>query len=313
MVNRSNGFERRVRIIVAAVAIALSATLAAQSPTAADLCGTTLMTNVKLEEDLTCSGDGLIVGADGITVDLNGHTIAGSGAGVGITVRGRRGGVVKGGTLRGFVTGVMIAGSSGIVIKENRFTENREGVFLNGSSANTVKENVAWQNQLRGIMIRPSLSRVQSTQNQVKENILIDNPSGILLFGQPGNTLKENLITGSTVAGIDLMGPGASGNLLKENTLTSSAAGIKFSAGWTGNRIIENQIELNICGLQGPADGNTFTRPVSFSNHNATWRIREEAARQWIRKDGIYPGERSTIETSTHWNCLHAGADAHNS
>ena len=265
MVNRSDGFERRVRIIVATVAIALSATLAAQSPTAPDLCGTTLMTNVKLEEDLTCSGDGLIVGADGITVDLNGHTIAGSGGGNGITVRGRRGVVVAGGTVRSFVTGVLVAGSSGIVIKENRFTENREGVFLNGSSANTVKENVAWQNQLRGIMIRPSLSGVQSTQNLVTENILIDNPSGILLFGQPGNTLKENMITGSTV-GIDLTGPGASGNLLKENTLTSSAAGIKFSPGWTGNRIIENQIELNACGLQGPADGNTFKENVFTAN-----------------------------------------------
>ncbi|HSC26264.1 MAG TPA: NosD domain-containing protein [Vicinamibacterales bacterium] len=174
--------------------------------------------------------------------------------------------VVAGGTVRGFLTGVMVAASSGILIKGNRFTQNREGVFLNGSSANTVKENVAWQNQLRGIMIRPSLSGVQSTQNLVTENILIDNPSGILLVGQPGNTLKENTIRGSTVAGIDLSGPGASGNLLKESTLAFSAAGVKFSPGWTGNGIVENRIALNACGVQGPADGNTFKENSFVAN-----------------------------------------------
>jgi parallel beta-helix repeat protein len=204
-------------------------------------------------------------------VDLNGHTIGGSGLGNGISVRGRRGVVVTGGTIHSFVTGVFVGGgSSGIVIKDNRVTRNREAVFLNGASANTVKENVAWQNQLRGIMIRPSLTGVQSTQNLVIENILIDNPSGILVFGQPGNTLKENTITGSTVAAIDLTGAGASGNLVKENTLASSAAGIKFSPGWTSNRIIENQIELNTCGLQGPADGNTFEENV-FSANGLDW------------------------------------------
>jgi parallel beta-helix repeat protein len=224
------------------------------------------MNDLKLEEDLTCAGDGLIVGADGITVDLNGHTVAGSGAGLGITVRGRRGVVVAGGTIRGFVTGVMIAVSSGIVIKDNRFTENREAVFLSASTANIIKENIAWQNQLRGIMIRPNSSGVLSTQNLVIENILIDNPSGILVFGQPGNTLKENTIAGSTVAGIDLTGPGASGNLVKENTLTGGAAGIKFAPGWTGNRIIENQIELNTCAIEGAADGNTFKENVFTAN-----------------------------------------------
>ena len=270
MVTRNNDFQRRIRIIVAAVALALSPTLAAQSPTAS--CGAVLTTNLKLEEDLVGVGDGLIVGADGITVDLNGHTIAGSGAGLGITVRGRRGVVVAGGTIRGFVTGVMIAVSSGIVIKENRFTENREAVFLSASTANIIKENIHWQNQLRGIMIRPNSSGVQSTQNVVKENILIDNPSGILVFGQPGNTLKENTIAGSTVAGIDLTGPGASGNLVKENTLTGGAAGIKFAPGWTGNRIIENQIKLNTCAVQGAADGNTFKENV-FTANGLDWAL----------------------------------------
>ena len=129
MENRGKPVECRVGILMAAVAIALPPTLFARSPAGSAACGSVLMANVTLEEDLVCSGDALTVGANGVRVDLNGHTITGSGIGVGITIRGRSLVVVKGGTVRGFVTGVLIAASTGVVIKESRFTENREGVF----------------------------------------------------------------------------------------------------------------------------------------------------------------------------------------
>jgi parallel beta-helix repeat protein len=234
--------------------------------TANDLCGATILTDLRLNHDLSCTGDGLIVGADGITINLNGHTIAGSGSGVGVTLRARHNVVVQGGTITDFVTGIFVSGSSGVVVKENRFTRNREAVFLIASSGNVVKENIAWQNQLRGIMIRPNASGVISTQNLVIENTLTANPSGILLFAQPGNILKENMIAESTVAGIDLTGGGASGNQIKENILTANAAGIKFGPGWIENRVIENTLQLNTCGIQGTATDNTFKENVFTAN-----------------------------------------------
>ena len=115
-------------------------------------------------------------------------------------------------------------------------------------------------------MIRPNASGVTSTQNLVVENILTGNPSGILLFAQPGNILKENMIAESSVAGIDLTGGGASGNLIKENILTANAAGIRFGPGWTGNRVIENTLQMNTCGIQGTVDGNTFKENVFAAN-----------------------------------------------
>jgi parallel beta-helix repeat protein len=252
---------RRVALVFAGLLLFLPEWVAAN-----DLCGATIQADLTLDENLLCSGDGLIVGLDAIKINLNGHTISGSGLGVGITLRARRNVIVSGGTIQDFVTGIFISNSTGIEVKENRFTRNREAVFLIASSGNVVKENVAWQNQLRGIMIRPNASGVISTQNLVTENTLTDNPSGILLFGQPGNILKENLIGGSTVAGIDLTGGGASGNLIKENIVTSSAAGIKFGPGWTGNRIIENSLQMNTCGIQGEASGNTFKENVFTAN-----------------------------------------------
>ena len=37
------------------------------------LCGATIVEDLRLDHDLVCAGDGLIVGADDITIDLNGH------------------------------------------------------------------------------------------------------------------------------------------------------------------------------------------------------------------------------------------------
>jgi len=233
---------------------------------ATGLCGTTIAADFTLHEDLTCAGDGLIAGADDITLNLNGYTLSGSGAGNGVTVRNRTGVIVKGGTIRGFVSGIMVGGSTDILIKGNYFTANREAVFLNGSSMNTVKDNVALLNQLRGIMIRPSTSGVPSRNNVVNDNTLTGNPSGILVFGQADNTLKDNRITGSSVAAIDLTGPAASGNVVKDNTLALSAAGIKFGAGWFDNDAFDNQIESNTCGLQGPAAANTLHDNVLTGN-----------------------------------------------
>ena len=229
-------------------------------------CGDVLTTDVRLEEDLTCAGDALTVGADGIRINLNGHVISGNATGNGITVRLRSDVVIHGGTVRNFVTGIFVAQSSGVTIKDNGFTLNREAVFLNGSSGNIVKANRAWANTQRGIMLRPTTSGVVSTDNQVVGNTLIDNPSGILVFGQSGNTLKGNTISGSTVGGFDLTGGGGTGNEIKGNLVTGSAAGIKFGTGWTGNFIIDNTFATNTCGLAGPGASNTYKDNVFASN-----------------------------------------------
>jgi parallel beta-helix repeat protein len=230
-------------------------------------CGASIVESLRLEEDLTCVGDGLIVNADGVKINLNGHTISGNGTGNGITVRNRTDvSIFGGGTIRGFLTGVFVATSRGVEIKDSEFTANREGVFLNGASGNTVKNNVVWQNTLRGIMLRPTMSGVISTDNVVNDNVLTGNPSGILLFGQPGNIIKANTISGSTVGALDLSGGGASGNVIKGNVLANSAAGIKFGAGWTANTFLDNTIQSNTCGTQGPSANNTFIEYLFVGN-----------------------------------------------
>src|SRR5262245_63275897 len=61
-----------------------------------------------LRDNLTASGDCLVVQADFVTIDLNGFVITGNGTGVGITDVNveRRGVTVRNGTLTGFSNGV---------------------------------------------------------------------------------------------------------------------------------------------------------------------------------------------------------------
>jgi len=241
--------------------------LASGSPPATTaVCGSTVTTDLTLESDLDCPGNGLTVTGAGLKINLNGYTIAGAGVGVGITVSASQGISIHGGTIRGFLQGIFVAGSTGLVIKDNEFTENGTAVLLQASSGNTIKGNVARQNGLRAFMIRPNLAEVVSTNNDVVENLLIDNPTGIFLIRQPGNTIKGNTISGSSIAAIDLGFGGASGNLIKGNLFTTSGAGIRFGEGWTDNTILGNTFQTNACAIQGPSAGNTLQGNILSSN-----------------------------------------------
>ena len=59
-----------------------------------------------------CPGDGLVVGADSITLDLGRRTLDGTGNGAGIRLAGRRGVTIKGGTVREFATGIALDDSA---------------------------------------------------------------------------------------------------------------------------------------------------------------------------------------------------------
>ena len=75
---------------------------------AAPTCGAVLTRSTKLVADLACPTGGLIAGADGITIDLGGFTLSGTGAtdSVGINADGHTRVTIRNGTVRGFWIGV---------------------------------------------------------------------------------------------------------------------------------------------------------------------------------------------------------------
>src|SRR5262245_49141750 len=73
-------------LVLLATAVAVTVGTPATASNAS--CGMIVAQNLILDTDLTCTGTGLFVGADGITIDLNGHTLVGDGTGLGIDNRG---------------------------------------------------------------------------------------------------------------------------------------------------------------------------------------------------------------------------------
>ncbi|HYU77403.1 MAG TPA: NosD domain-containing protein [Vicinamibacterales bacterium] len=254
--------------ISACVLVCLLALLAPAAQATDNLCGATILSNLRLDHDLSCAGNGLVVGADGIRISLNGYTIAGSGTaagGLGISVIGRTHVSIVGGIVKNFQTAVRVMNSSDVVIKDNELSGNGEGIDLQaGSIGNTIKENTFLDSTIRAVMLRGGV-----TDNVIKENSFGRNRVGILIFAGVDNTIKENIISDSTLAGIRV-NVFATGNLIAENTITYNPAGVEFLVTATGsaigNSLVENRIGMNACGIKGPFDGNSFNENVFQSN-----------------------------------------------
>lgn len=256
--------KRHVIGWAAAAGCALAVTAAA-SGTTSDLCGTTVVGDLTLDHDLTCTGTALIVGADGVRIDLAGHTITGPGTGAGVFIAGRHGVWVTGGQITNFTAGVMVNNSSGVVVKHMTLSGNGEGVDLQAAArGTTITENAIYDNRARGVMMRTN-----SVDNVVKENSFAGNNVGVALNGTLGATVKENVILSGRRAGV-LVNVPASGNLVRENTIDGNPSGIEF--GLTGgtwavnNAFKENRISNNSCGIQGPTAGNKMSENVFTLN-----------------------------------------------
>jgi len=257
--------KRHINEWAAAAGCALAVTAAAASGAASDLCGATVVGDLTLDHDLTCTGDALVLGADGVRIDLAGHTITGAGTGAGVRIVGRSGVWVTGGQITNFTAGVLVNNSTGVVIKHMTLSGNGEGVDLQAAArGTTIKENAINDNRARGVMMRSN-----SVDNVVKENSFAGNNTGVALNGTLGATVRENLILSSRADGIRVNVP-ASGNLVAENTIDGSPLGIDFrltAEAWAVNNTFrENRISNNTCGIKGPTAGNTLSENIFTLN-----------------------------------------------
>jgi parallel beta-helix repeat protein len=255
----TRGVPGFTRLAMAAIAAALPFLGVADIHATVDLCGATITEDVVLDQDLTCAAGGIIVGADGIKLNLQGHSITGSLTGTGILITGRTGVTVfGGGTIANFQTGVLATASTDVVIKDTTFVNNADGVDLQaGTSVVTIKANTFLNQRTRGIMLRGGTSELD-----VKDNTLTGNRVGILLFGPTATVVKDNSISASPLAGVRINFL-ATGNLVLNNNIASNPAGIDYlpapdGSGAVGNAINDNTIASNTCGIRGPSGGSSY-------------------------------------------------------
>lgn len=180
-----------VRSVSLIASVALSAgLLVALKPSSANAamlssCGQTATTDMVLQSNVgPCPGDGIVVGADNVTIDLGGHTLTGVSAkgngSAGIHLVGRRGVRVINGTVTGFDAGVAIVGGSGNTVSDLLARDNvgapngdfGDGIFVMNSRNNRIRNNQVIHNgPAEGI----GIFMPTSVGNQIEHNLIRNN------------------------------------------------------------------------------------------------------------------------------------------
>ena len=248
-----------ILVLVLAGVVALSSAEAASSLS----CGDTITTDATLHHNLVnCPNNGIIIGADNVTLDLNYHTIDGDGtpaAGcnprtdfcdVGVVNFGHDGVTVIHGSLRQFAAGVdfgearhtrllgisasrngdagiQLFGSSRILVRNcsgNR-TTSREGEGVGVFDSRHVRIlNSSFRHNAH-VGIKP----VDSTNGVIKGNLMAQNgDEGFLMEGGEGFQIRHNRLIGNG-AGITL-GPGTR-NVITRNHVSGGREGIRIEKG----------------------------------------------------------------------------------
>lgn len=247
------------------VAILLLSTLYLGTANASHLgCGTVITANTTLDGDVgPCAGDGIIIGADNITLDLGRHTVFGTperGDNAGILLNGRSGVVVTRGTVTDFGAGVVIMGGSGNRVSRvfahdnigplDRSGDLGAGMDIFGSKDNQLTHNhVVHNGPYEGIGVFGAASTGNRIENNLVEfNEILSFPGdgsffnrddginlGLGLTGSSHTTIKNNIIRLNGTHGINACsGTGVpcvttdnviEGNIVEQNGLAGSIEG----------------------------------------------------------------------------------------
>ena len=199
-------------------------------------CGDVITEDTTLDSDLIdCPGHGLLIGADNVTLDLNGHTVDGDGdprPGYGCDTgiangrfdncsneqHGHDGVTIRGGTVREFAHGVQV-----VVADRNSLSQLR------------LHDNSGFGGIATYLM----------SNGRIEGNRALDNRTGIAVYEPQGRTTITGNVAGRNAGyGIDLAG-GVTGDRLADNVTFANGAGMFiFSASGllvTGNRSFGNR------------------------------------------------------------------------
>ncbi len=158
-------------------------------------CGATLTKSTTLTTDLVrCPGTGLVIGADGITVNLAGHTISGTNApgGEGIANDGHAGVRIVGGRITDFrLNGVGIRGAQGAVVRGLSIRRIGAG----GAEGEPVSAGIA-------IVDSPGS---QAAQNDVQNDVSAFQSDGIDVLNSPGASVQGNRLSHNNWNGLVLI------------------------------------------------------------------------------------------------------------
>jgi large repetitive protein len=226
-------------------------------------CGDTITKDTTLHHDLAdCPNNGIVIGADDITLDLNGHTIDGDGSLTadcpadvicddGVVNDGHDGVTVKHGALREFALGALVAGSRHNGLLDISASSNQfPGIVIGDSARSSLRNSSIVRNGLHtdeaGIVLFHS-HHTQIVDNSIRRNGDI----GLFMSRSDHNQIRNNKLRHHPEAGINV--EGGDRNRISHNLLTRDGDGI--IVGGNRNAITRNRVFHSSAGPQSGGNG----------------------------------------------------------
>jgi parallel beta-helix repeat protein len=225
------------------------------NPTAIASCGQVITRDVILLKDIECPGVGMIVGKDGITINLNNHRLSLANntdtsripkvEEIGILVPGQKNITITGpGAITGFDKAIEFAGSERGYVLDLKLTGNNIGLSLKASDEITIYRSFIEGNTI-GIASQSSKGGL-IISNQVSQNT----NEGIVIMDSNYFIIGTNSLIGNGNIGIFLDVSSfnntlSSNNILNHTVDVSNADGIPI-------HISMNEYSENSCGKALP-------------------------------------------------------------
>lgn len=279
-------------VVTGALAAALTAPGAASGASLA--CGTRITTNTTLHADLVdCPKNGIVIGADNITLNLNGHTIEGGGrlshcsgpasCDIGVdNSAGHHGVAIVRGTIRDFNIGIHAQKTAHDRLRRLSVSHNTDfGIFIGNSTDSRIVKTLMTNNGTNGLVLFRSrhsviardtvkgsrgygINLVNVDDSVIQHNVLSGNDHGLLAARSSRNLIQRNFVSHSGGSSIDF-GDGAANNRIRYNRLSDNGDGI-IATKAHGNLISHNSVTGT--GFFGFPDAGGFGLILDGSANN---------------------------------------------
>jgi parallel beta-helix repeat protein len=239
-------------VVLAAVCLALTAGQASESHVS---CGDTITADTTLDSDLVdCPSNGIVIGADDITIDLNGHTIDGDDepfepcredepCDIGVLNDGHDAVTIEGGTVRDFGPGVVIVQAKSNRLRDVAAVGNTfEGIVLFRSELTRVHGNSASRNGVGNS--RPGIALIESDNNRITGNTMSRNGDlALFMEASDHNLIRNNKARGNPEDGMIIEG---NRNEIVRNRLVRNGGGILITIVSRGGKSVGNVVSRNV-------------------------------------------------------------------
>ena len=197
-------------------------------------CGDAITESKTLTEDLNCPyGNGIIISANNIVLDCNGHSIIGPGSSY---------------------YGIYNYGYDNVTIKNCNITGFNYGVyFYDHVYYGTITNNTVNSNSLYGIFLDS-----YSQYNTITDNTANNNHHGIHLYTYSSNNIvTDNTANNNIGAGIYIQWR-TSYNTISDNTINNNMYGIGFDTYCEYNNVTDNTASNNNYGINIAGSSNNI-------------------------------------------------------